>query len=96
MSILVELAATVLGEAVGLGSQSLFNRFMRVLKLWMVWLAWALTPAIEWAIFRFSASHDSLWSFFVVVFVSIGWPVFALFATIAYFEKRRRGGCVSP
>jgi hypothetical protein len=96
MSILAELAATVLGEAVGLGSQSLFNRFTRVLKLWMVWLAWALTPVIEWAIFRFSARHDSLWSFFVVVFVSIGWPVFALLATIAYFEKQRHRGRFSP
>jgi len=96
MSILAELAATVLAEAVGLGSQNLFNRFTRVLKLWMVWLAWVLTPLIEWAIFRFSARHDSLWSFFVVVFVSIGWPVFALLATIAYFEKQRNRGHVSP
>jgi len=96
MSILVELVATVLGEAVGLGSQSLFTRFTRVLKLWMVWLAWALTPVIEWAIFRFLTGRDSLWSYFVIVLVSIGWPVFALLTTIAYFEKRRQGGRVSP
>lgn len=96
MSILFELAATVIAEGVGLGSQGLFNRFARVLKPWMVWLAWLLTPGIEWAIFRFSASHDSLWSYILVVFASIGWPVFALLTTIAYLEKRRPGGRVSP
>jgi len=96
MSILAELVATVLGEAIGLGSQSLFNRFTRVLRLWMVWLAWALTPLIEWAIFRLSTRHDSLWSFIVVVFISIGWPIFALLTTIAYIEKQRQGGRVSP
>ncbi len=87
MSILVELVATVAGEALGSALQGRFDWFTRVLNIWIVLAIWALTPLVEWGAYRFSSSRDTLWSLYVAILIALAWPTFALLCSIALFHK---------
>ena len=89
MSILIELVATVAGEAIGSSLQGRFDRFTRVLNIWIVLFIWALTPLVEWGAYRLSSSRDTLWSLYLAILIALAWPTFALFCSIALFHKNR-------
>ena len=89
MSFVVELVATILGEA-------LFDRisrwveplFLRI-NAFALSLVWLLLPFAEWYAFRIVQFGPSPFLWFVAVSVSLGWPIFALICAIVWFNKRQ-------
>jgi len=95
MSLVAELLLELVGEAVFSRLQRPFDRFCRALNIWMVLLIWAATPLVEWGVFRFTRTHDSIVVFYLAVLVSLGWPLFALIVSIVLFHNTN-GSRVAP
>ncbi len=92
MSLVAELLLELVGEAVFSRLQRPFDWFCRALNIWILLLVWAATPLVEWSIFRFTQTHDSLAVFYLAILVALGWPTFALISSIVLFHKSKGPG----
>ena len=95
MSLMAELLFELVGEAALSRLQRPFDWFCRILNIWIVLTIWAVTPLVEWAVFRFARGHDSIVVFYLAVLVAIGWPAFALVFSIVLFHQKSKGPSVA-
>ena len=92
MSLVAELLFELVGEAAFSRLQRPFDWFCRVLNIWILALVWAVTPLVEWGVFRFTRTHDSIVIFYLAILIALGWPTFALISSVVLFHKAKGPG----